>query len=169
MSLRHAILGLLEVQPATGYALASRFEQSLGSAWHATHSQIYPELARLLDDGLVRVAGEGARRSKTYAITDEGRAALRDWLLESEPNRATRSETILRWFLLQTLPRDQRVAALERERASVGEQVTELQALLEVLADGDPHPFAPNAELGLRINTVMAAWLDEQITAARGR
>ena len=46
MSLRHALLGLLAVQPATGYELAQKFDASLGTAWHASHSQIYPELAR---------------------------------------------------------------------------------------------------------------------------
>ena len=53
MSLRHAVLGALADEPRNGYALVKHFGQSLGYAWSASHSQIYPELARLRDDGLI--------------------------------------------------------------------------------------------------------------------
>ena len=72
MSLRHALLGALADQPRSGYALLKHFEQSLAYAWPASHSQIYPELARLLEDGLIEESETGARRSRTYAITRSG-------------------------------------------------------------------------------------------------
>jgi PadR family transcriptional regulator AphA len=56
-TLGHALLGLLADHPRTGYALLKHFEQSLGYAWPASHSQIYPELAKLREAGLIR---EGA-------------------------------------------------------------------------------------------------------------
>src|SRR3954462_6623087 len=90
VSLRHALLGMLTVEPATGYDLAQRFDQSLGTAWHASHSQIYPELAKLHEAGMLEVVGEGPRRSRTFAVTDAGREELRAWLLTSEPNRSQR-------------------------------------------------------------------------------
>src|SRR4029079_18379133 len=79
MSLRHALLGLLAVAPATGYELAQKFDVSMGTAWHASHRQIYPELARLHEAGMVEVVGEGARNSRTYAVTDAGREEIRAW------------------------------------------------------------------------------------------
>src|SRR3954452_23355114 len=109
MSLRHAVLGLLAVEPATGYELAHKFDVSLSTAWHASHSQIYPELARLTEAGMVEVIGEGARNSRTYAVTEAGRAELREWMLRHEPNRSQRSETAVRWFLVALLdPEDRR-------------------------------------------------------------
>ena len=69
MSLRHALLGVLTDEPRTGYGLLKHFEQSLAYAWPASHSQIYPELARLLDEGLIEQTGSGARGAKTYAAT----------------------------------------------------------------------------------------------------
>ena len=65
MSLRHAILGLLARQPSTGYDLARLFDLSLRTTWHASHSQIYPELARLEEAGMVEVVGHGPRRKTT--------------------------------------------------------------------------------------------------------
>ena len=164
MSLPHAVLGLLAVAPGTGYDLTRRFEASLSHAWHASHSQIYPELARLQERGLVDEAGRGARGSRTWAITDQGRAELTRWLLEEQPNRSQRNETALRWFLLPLLPAHQRRTALEREI----DNILESTAYLEAVKAGsggvkDDHPFHATAELGLRINEVMLAWLREQL------
>lgn len=44
MSLRHAILVLLQDQEASGYDLAREFANSIGLVWNATHQQIYLEL-----------------------------------------------------------------------------------------------------------------------------
>ena len=77
MALRYALLGALADQPRTGYELLKHFQQSLAYAWPASHSQIYPELARLLEDGLIEQTGAGARNSKTYAVTEAGLGQLR--------------------------------------------------------------------------------------------
>ena len=59
MALKYALLGSLADQPRTGYELLKHFEQSLAYAWPASHSQIYPELARLLEDGLIEQTESG--------------------------------------------------------------------------------------------------------------
>ena len=133
-------------------------------AWRASHSQIYPELARLQERGLVQEAGRGAPGSRTWAITDQGRAELDRWLVEVQPNRSQRNETALRWFLLPLLPADQRRTTLEREIADIVDSTAFLQA--SAAGDGDAggeHPFRATAQLGLRINDVMLAWLREQL------
>ena len=166
MSLRHALLGLLGVQPSSGYELARSFDRSLGSAWHAGHSQIYPELAKLEDAGLVEVVGEGARRSRTYALTDAGREELRSWLVVAEPQRSQRNETLLRWFLLAQLPPADRRAALERELRFVEQERATLARLWEhhVTAGAD-HPFGPTLDFGRRYHDLALTWLHEQLDA----
>src|SRR4051794_27382125 len=123
MSLRYAVLGLLAVQPATGYELTQKFDRSLSNAWHAGHSQIYPELARLEETGFVEVVGEGARRSRTFAVTAAGREELRRWMIETEPVRTQRSETGVRWFLMALLEPDDRRAFIEQELAFAHQQI----------------------------------------------
>lgn len=156
-------MGLLAVQPATGYELAQKFEVSLGTAWHASHSQIYPELARLLEGGLIEVVGKGARNSRTYAVTDAGREEIRHWLIEGEANRNQRNETAVRWFLLALLEPDDRRAAVERELAYAEEYVAMLRTTADAL-DGLPerHPFRGTVDLGIRTGAVMQQWLREQ-------
>lgn len=166
MSLRHAVLGLLAAQPSTGYELATKFDRSMANAWHARHSQIYPELAKLQEAGMVEVVGEGARRSRTYAVTDAGREELRHWLLEAEPNRHQRNETAVRWFLLLLLPPDQRRQALERELAALQDHDAMLREAAERIdATGAPQTFRPTIDLGRRMNVVTREWLQEQIAA----
>jgi PadR family transcriptional regulator AphA len=167
VSLRHAVLGLLAVEPSTGYDLARRFDLSINTAWHASHSQIYPELAKLRELGMVEVIGEGARNSRTYAVTAAGREELREWMLNSEPDRSQRNETAVRWFLLALLDPEDRRAALERELAHAERyhQMLEVTAA-QIDALDHPHPFRPTVDLGLRTISVMRDWLREQLEAA---
>ncbi len=166
MSLRHAVLGLLARRPSTGYELTRTFDRSLRTSWHASHSQIYPELAKLEAAGLVEVLGHGARRSKTYGITPEGRTELRRWLVEAVPDRSQRSESGLRLFLTPLLEPTDRQSSYKRDLAQVEDDLAALQQL-RTDADNaaDPEIFAPQIELGIRINHVLQDWLREQIAA----
>jgi PadR family transcriptional regulator, regulatory protein AphA len=83
VSLRFAILGYLSTAPGTGYDLARQFDAGLGWFWSARHSQIYPELKRLADEGLVR--RDAATISDNfdkyvYSLTEAGAAALAEWV-----------------------------------------------------------------------------------------
>ena len=52
MSLKHAILGLLTIQPMTGYELKHEaFDTSIAHFWQADQSQIYRTLDRMESDG----------------------------------------------------------------------------------------------------------------------
>lgn len=67
----------------TGYELAKHFDASVASVWHASHTQIYPELKRLEAEGLLQAVStpRGARGTKrTYSITPAGCADLQRWV-----------------------------------------------------------------------------------------
>lgn len=93
MSLRHAILGVLSAVPMTGYELVRYFNGSVGYVWSAPQSQIYPELRRMEQEGLVlaTVAARGQRAEKRiYSITAAGEAELERWaaeVMEYPPDR----------------------------------------------------------------------------------
>lgn len=130
MSLAHALLGLLAVEPRSGYELTQAFKSDLGRyAWQAGHTSIYPELAKLAGRGLVEVTEEGARGSRTYSVTQQGHAELRSWMLEP-PRRATvRNEQVLRMFLVSALdPADALVLlhGIAEHTADEGEQLRQI-------------------------------------------
>ncbi len=93
MSLRHAILGVLSAEPMTGYDLVRYIDESVGYVWSASQSQVYPELRRMEQAGLIRaaVAQRGQRAEKrVYSLTEAGETELRRWaadLLAYSPDR----------------------------------------------------------------------------------
>jgi len=99
VSLRHAILVLLDEREASGYDLAREFARGIGHVWNATHQQIYLELGRLSDDGLVEyrhVAQEGRPDKKLYRITDAGYRELRTWMDEPAPKPRLRDALMIK-------------------------------------------------------------------------
>src|SRR5918997_950310 len=92
-TLGYAILGLLSREELSGYDLAGRMQVRVGHFWEARHSQIYPELARLEEGGLVthRVVEQEERPDKkVYEITPAGLAALKEWVTELPVPRPAR-------------------------------------------------------------------------------
>jgi PadR family transcriptional regulator AphA len=163
MSLRHALLGLLSERPASGYDLLKLFETSLSNVWPATQSQIYTELTKLAGTGLITVAAEGPRGRKEYALTDEGLAELRHWLTETEPQRTTRSDILLRVFFLGVLTPEQARGYLAEliELSDQGNE--ELRRLVESVDwdDGNLSVYGRIAlEYGLRFNTMRREWAE---------
>jgi len=166
MSLRHALLGALAECPRTGYQLLKHFEQSLAYAWPASHSQIYPELGRMLEESLIEQAASGPRGSKTYAITGAGLAEVRRWLRETEPDRRVRSEATLRLFFLWLLEPDEARAQLEREHRYWCGILDELEAIREQPSDPTRlgRAFRLSLEGGLRVIGARVEWLEETLT-----
>ena len=82
MSLAHAVLTSLLEKPSSGYDLARRFDKSIGYFWHATHQQIYRELARMEGAGWIASsipADAGKTRKKEYRVLVAGREELARW------------------------------------------------------------------------------------------
>jgi len=103
--LGYAILALLARQPSTGYELSARARRPLGYFWSARHSQIYPELQKLLAAGLVRfdvASGPGPRDKKVYALTDAGMGTLREWVIQAPESPPARDDLLLKAYAAWT-------------------------------------------------------------------
>lgn len=166
MSLRHGILGLLCGRELSGYDLTREFDLTLSNVWSASHSQIYPELARLAGDGLIQQVGSGPRGRKVYAATDAGRAEVVRWLREGEPGRELRVESLLQGFFWWLLPDDETVALIERERAVYAEELARYEGYRALLEEGDwrsnPELRAQRVmlEAGIRYVSGLIEWAD---------
>nr|WP_315848009.1 PadR family transcriptional regulator [uncultured Rhodoferax sp.] len=99
MSLAHAVLTSLIEKPSSGYELARRFDKSIGYFWHATHQQIYRELARMEDKGWIvsdTAPDAGATRKREYKVLPAGRAELVRWTQEPAAPIDLRDEFIVK-------------------------------------------------------------------------
>src|SRR5215510_16474506 len=97
MSVRNAILGLLAQKPRHGYELHAAFSAVVGgTTWDVKPAQIYTTLERLQESGLVQTKsdlGEGKEPDRRiYAITRDGRDALKDWFDDGVPTEHQRDE-----------------------------------------------------------------------------
>lgn len=117
MSLRHAILVLLDNQPGSGYDLSQRFDSGIGNFWHATHQQVYQELKKLAAGKLVEFeVHEQAERPdrKVYRITRAGRQELKAWFAEPTPPQHLKQALLVKLFGARLADRAILLAELER-------------------------------------------------------
>jgi len=100
------LLGLISMEPKTGYDLKKEFETEIGEFWSVKHSQIYLELKRLenLDEIKSKTGFYGNKIEKTYyEITDVGRKRLEDWLQSTEEMLAVnKDEFVLKLFFIKS-------------------------------------------------------------------
>jgi PadR family transcriptional regulator, regulatory protein AphA len=167
-TLGHALLGVLAEGPRTGYALVRHLAQSIAYAWPAGHSQVYPELARLREAGLIAETGSAPRGGRVYELTDAGLEEVRRWLRETEPSRTMRDEAALRLFFLWLLEREDAVAYLQGEADDARARLAELEAIA-----AQPDPDTPKTrayrvalELGLRSARARLEWAEWAVKVA---
>jgi len=71
---------------ATSYVISQSFARSPSEYWSGSAGAVYPLIKRLAARGLLapNAAAAGKRQRIDYAITEEGRAALEEWLLDAQ-------------------------------------------------------------------------------------
>jgi DNA-binding PadR family transcriptional regulator len=144
----YALLGLLTFgDELTGYEIKQRADNTLRFYWVApAMSQIYTELARLTEHGLVEpVARQGeGRRTTSYRITGEGQAALRGWMDHSEVGFPTLKHTVLLRLLIGHATEPDRIRRVLKEYVDeLADARQDLRVVRESLrgADGPGEAF----------------------------
>ena len=158
------ILGMVRMGKRTGYDIKQLVDVSTRFFWAASYGQIYPELRRLEERGLIkgRHQPSGGRSRTEYSLTPAGERALNEWLeSEREPTWELRDEGLLKLFL-STGP--EVGPTLESMRASYERG---LERLREIDPPTDPDSGAPlTLEFGIAFNEWAAEWCTRQLSAA---
>jgi len=95
------LLGLLTIEAMSGYDLGLTIRGSIGFFWNESYGQIYPNLKKLEADGFVTSTAErqsGRPDRRIYAITEQGRERLRQWLGVPPQPEVPRNELLLKLF-----------------------------------------------------------------------
>ena len=153
----YAILGLLTFgDELTGYEIKQRADMTLRFYWVApATSQIYSELRRLADHGLVRadVRHDGGREVTSYAITDAGQAALRTWMAETPAGFPVLKHPVLLRLLVG------HASEPERTRQMLHDYLAELdQALADLTAVREGLRGADRVGQPFRFPAMVADW-----------
>lgn len=132
------ILGMLGLGATSGYAIKKATDISMRYFWPTSLAQVYPELGRLEDQGLVvrRDDSHGARPRAAYEVTEEGREALLSWLTGTEEEQLRfRDEGVLRLYFADALSPADQIRLVRRLRKRSADTKSELRD--EVLPLGD--------------------------------
>lgn len=153
-----ALLGLLTIEPMSGYDLGLTIRASIGHFWNESYGQIYPNLRRLAADGLVECKTErqkGKPDRHIYSITPEGREHLAKWLAIEPQPEIPRNELLLKLFFgAQASPQlligyVERMAARERQLL-----LTFKRAQREEIARNSKYPDAPYWKIAARFGQI---------------
>ncbi len=164
MSVRYALLGLLEPMPRHGYDLKRLFDSYFAPDRPLAFGQVYATLARLARDGEVVVASvdqdEGPER-KSYAITAAGEGALDRWLEEPSDPEPHLQATLFTKVTLAVLSGRSVVDLLDRQRHAHLARMRDLTTLRR----GAPPAMALLADYALFHLEADLRWIEQ--TAAR--
>jgi DNA-binding PadR family transcriptional regulator len=160
------ILGMLAMGPRSGYEIKSFADHSTRYFWTASYGQIYPELRRLADAGLIEGADEptGARQRTVYRLTKAGRHELRKWHELPPEVFEYRDEWMLKLFFAGAVD-PERAAEIARGRAELSRETADELREVESLAEGkDPASYTV-LRFGIDFNEFIADWFERQAVA----
>jgi len=162
MSVRHAILGLLHYQDMHGYRIKRHMEQHFGHMWSINYGQIYPNLKKMEEEGLVtkeEVARSGTPSRKLYSITPAGKEAFAEWLV-SDPHGTMllRDPFLLRFVFFGFGNKDRTLGLVDEQIRSYE---TQLEKRRENMRRWQRQGIYVRqmGELGLLLNEMILEWL----------
>ena len=124
MSVRQALLSLLDLEPMYGYQLRTEFEARTGSTWPLNVGQVYTTLARLERDGLVEEAGTDDEGHAFYNLTPDGRGEAMRWFeTPVERTPPPRNELAIKLALAVTLPGIDVIGVIDAQRTDTVRQL----------------------------------------------
>lgn len=161
----YVILGMISREPRSGYEIKALVDDTTRFFWAASYGQIYPELKKLSEVGLVEGvdAPRGERKRTVYAITLAGTTALKDWLRRPPETVEMREEGLLKLFFSGVLPPEEAIEtlrAMREYRLRIGARLREMEpAAQEKLERDDPFPLIV-LQGGVEFNEWFADWCE---------
>lgn len=161
-STAYVILGMVSREPRSGYEIKAMVDNTTRFFWAASYGQIYPELKRLSEAGLVEGidASRGDRKRTVYAITADGKAELKDWLRRPPETSEMREEGLLKLFFSGALKPAEAVEtlrAMRRKRLELAERLRSMEP--EKTETKDPFPLMV-LQAGIEFNQWFADWCE---------
>lgn len=180
-SIRYALLSLLAREPLSGYDIKQHMNSRIGPFWKVSSNQVYPELAKMEAEGLVRLQGveHHAYRParKLYEITEAGREALIEWTIESSGIETVRDDFLLQAYNSWLVEPEKMIAKLEEIKqqhegrlAIYVNKVKELTQSLETANTDEPlFSSISVVEFGVRYERLYIEWCDHFIQKLAGK
>jgi len=169
------LLGLLAIEPMSGYDLGQTIRVSVGHFWNESYGQIYPNLKRLAAEGSVTAKIErqkGKPDRRIYSITQKGSERLVKWLAIQPQPEIPRNEFLLKLFFGNRIPTEVLIAWLDRmvdAESAVLRELTRVEQ--QEIAQYQRHPGAPYWKMAARFGQLELKahlkWAEETLAELR--
>jgi DNA-binding PadR family transcriptional regulator len=156
-----SLLGLLHDGPLTGWDLVAVAQDRIGNFWTLTQSQVYRELARMTEDGLVTVGAPGPRDRKPYTITDAGRAAFASWIDATPAPDQVRVPLLVTILFSDHLRPGRLAEIIAAGRAEHAARLASYREHEEHLTSSADRVRLATLRFGIRHEEAALAWFDE--------
>jgi DNA-binding PadR family transcriptional regulator len=165
-----ALLGLLRNNgEQSGYDLRKLVERSVGYYWTPAKTQIYSSLPRLVEAGLAtrRTIRQTDRPDKhLYALTDEGREAVSDWIRTAPLDAGLGRNVLLLKLGLADGSHTPALLEQVRERQAETERLREELVALEAAGhEGEPPYEHLTRRFGFFYVDALLHWTGEVVEA----
>ncbi|MBJ7357123.1 PadR family transcriptional regulator [Nocardioides sp.] len=163
MSVRQALLALLEEGPMYGYQLRSEFERRTGATWPLNVGQVYTTLTRLERDGLVTESGADGEGHVIYEVTEAGRDEVATWFTTPVARTTPpRDELAIKLALAVTVPGVDVGTVIQQQRSATISALQDYTRLKRDRRDTTPGDLAWTLVLDSLIFNAEAEvrWLD---------
>ncbi len=168
----YTILGMLTIEPMTGYEIKQTIKTSTAFFWSESEGQIYPALAQCVDLGWATCKEEmtkgTARVKKTYKITSGGQKALTSWLGEKAQPSLLRNELLLKLFFGKNVDISENIGHLKNHSKEIEADLKTFIELRNSLNDNyknSPHLnyWLITLEHGIKIAKAELSWCLESL------
>jgi DNA-binding PadR family transcriptional regulator len=162
----YVILGMIRTEPRSGYEIKAAVDDTTRFFWAASYGQIYPELKRLSEAGLVVGVDSptGGRRRTVYEITADGEEELKAWLRQPPSTYEMREEGLLKLFFANALPHEEAAEILRSMRDHRLAVARQLRAMEPMAAEKeDPFPLIV-LQGGIEFTEWFAEWCERMQT-----
>jgi DNA-binding PadR family transcriptional regulator len=154
------ILGMLSLGKQSGYDIKQFVDKTTRHFWAASYGQIYPELKRLEEQGLVRGRREptGERARTVFELTEAGQAALQHWMSsDTAPLHEVRDEGMLKLFFSDSAGPQLRIDNIRAMRERSERKLAQLRELEPHASSGPRGPYL-TLQLGIRTQECVIDW-----------
>lgn len=163
----YIVLGMIGLGVRSGYEIKRTVDESTRHFSALSFRQIYPELKRMEEAGLVvgSDADTGDRPRRFYELTDAGEHLLDAWLrADDEVSTELRHSGLMKLFFADRLAVDERRALIDRirehHRRSLRALQTSRSAATAREAAHDQHFPRITLDFGIELSSFVIDWCD---------
>ncbi|WP_330335425.1 PadR family transcriptional regulator (plasmid) [Streptomyces sp. NBC_00536] len=182
MALRHAVLAALLDEELSGYQLAKAFDMGVANFWHALPQQLYVELAKLEQEGLIagrEVVQDTRPNKRLFQVTPAGLAELDRFTAAATKPSFMRDDLVVKVQAADHVDTDALITQLTERAIFAAAKIELFEAMLwkmragrteeEFLRHGDRIGPYLTCLRGLDFERANRDWYERTITVLRDR